>query len=198
LSVNQRSANVARKTSETDITLDLCLDGSGRCDSSTGVGFFDHMLDAFSRHGLFDLKLECNGDHHVDAHHTVEDVGICLGMAIDQALSKKHGIVRFGQSYVPMDEALARCVVDLSGRSYLVFNAAFVDPMVGAFPTTLVAEFFQAVAAHARMNVHIDLLRSGNDHHGIEAVFKSFGRALDAASLQSDRVQGVPSTKGSL
>ncbi|MEE3235586.1 MAG: imidazoleglycerol-phosphate dehydratase HisB [Candidatus Latescibacterota bacterium] len=196
--MNPRFAKVARKTSETDITLELYLDGNGRCDSSTGVGFFDHMLDAFSRHGLFDLKLKCNGDHHVDAHHTVEDVGICLGMAIEQALSEKQGIVRFGQSHVPMDEALARCVVDLSGRSYLVFNAAFADSMVGAFPTALVAEFFQAVTAQARMNVHIDLLRSGNDHHGIEAVFKAFGRALDAASFQSDRVEGIPSTKGSL
>ena len=198
MSANRRSAKVVRKASETDITLELCLDGSGSCQSSTGVGFFDHMLDAFSRHGLFDFQLECTGDQHIDAHHTVEDVGICLGMAIDQALSEKSGIVRFGQSYVPMDEALARCVVDLSGRSYLVFNGAFADPMVGAFPTTLVEEFFQAVAAHARINVHIDLLRSGNDHHGIEAVFKAFGRALDAASFRSDRVEGVPSTKGSL
>lgn len=196
--MDYRSATVNRKTSETDIRLELCLDGSGRCESSTGVGFFDHMLDAFSRHGLFDLNLKCAGDHHIDAHHTVEDVGICLGMAIDQSLSEKKGIVRFGQSHVPMDEALARCVVDLSGRSYLVFNAAFAESMVGSFPTVLVAEFFQAVTAHARMNVHMDLLRSSNDHHGIEAIFKAFGRALDEASIQSDRVQGVPSTKGSL
>ena len=193
-----RSAQIARKTSETDIKLDLCLDGKGQCNVSTGIGFFDHMLDAFTRHGLFDLRVQCKGDQHVDAHHTVEDVGICLGMAIDQALSEKKGIQRYGHSYVPMDEALARCVIDLSGRAYLVCNAAFGDPTIGSFPTTLVNEFFQATAVHARMNVHLDLIRSQNDHHGVEAMFKSFARALDVASLISIRVDGVPSTKGVL
>jgi len=193
-----RSARIKRRTSETDIELALCLDGSGDCRVETGIGFFDHMLDAFSRHGLFDLEVKCKGDLHIDAHHSIEDVGICLGQAIDQALAGKEAIQRYGHSYVPMDEALARAVVDLSGRSHLVFSAAFDDENVGAFPTALVREFFQAVAAQGRMNLHIDLLRSMNDHHGIEAIFKAFARALDAASLRSERIRGVPSTKGAL
>ncbi|MFT5090194.1 MAG: imidazoleglycerol-phosphate dehydratase [Candidatus Latescibacterota bacterium] len=194
----QRSVRIERRTSETDITLELCLDGNGDCRVETGIGFLDHMLDAFSRHGLFDLKVECKGDLHIDPHHSVEDVGICLGQAIDQALAGKEAIQRYGHSYVPMDEALARAVVDLSGRSHLVFFAAFGDENVGAFPTALVREFFQAVSAHGRMNLHVDLLRSINDHHGIEAIFKAFARALDAASLRSERIRGVPSTKGAL
>ncbi len=195
---DKRSARIERCTSETDIVLELCLDGSGECRVETGIGFFDHMLNAFSRHGLFDLTVQCKGDLHVDPHHTVEDVGICLGQAIDQALAGKEAIQRYGHSYVPMDEALARVVVDLSGRSQLVFSAAFHDEMVGEFPTALVREFLQAVSAQGRMNLHADLLRSGNDHHGIEAIFKACARALDAASLRSSRVQGVPSTKGAL
>ena len=198
MSQDKRLSRIERKTSETDITLELCLDGSGQCNVETGIGFFDHMLDAFARHGLFDLSVQCKGDLHVDAHHSVEDVGICLGRAIDEALAEKKAIRRYGHSYVPMDEALARTVVDLSGRSHLVFVAAFSDENVGEFPTALTREFFQAVSAQGRMNVHVDLLRSGNDHHGIEAIFKSFARALDAASLRSERVQGVPSTKGAL
>lgn len=191
-------ARIERQTSETDIQLELCLDGQGTCRIETGIGFFDHMLNAFARHGLFDLQVHCAGDLHVDQHHSVEDVGICLGMAIDKALAGKEGIQRYGHSYVPMDEALARSVVDLSGRAYLVLSAQFCDQRIGDFPTALVREFFQAVAGQARMNLHIDLLRCANDHHGVEAIFKAFGRALDAASLRSDRVHGVPSTKGAL
>ncbi len=191
-------ARIERQTSETDIQLELCLDGQGTCRIETGIGFFDHMLNAFARHGLFDLQVHCAGDLHVDQHHSVEDVGICLGMAIDKALAGKEGIQRYGHSYVPMDEALARSVIDLSGRAYLVLSAQFCDQRIGDFPTALVREFFQAVAGQARMNLHIDLLRCANDHHGVEAIFKAFGRALDAASLRSDRVHGVPSTKGAL
>jgi imidazoleglycerol-phosphate dehydratase len=198
LNQERRVARIERQTSETDIQLELCLDGQGTCRIETGIGFFDHMLNAFARHGLFDLQVHCAGDLHVDQHHSVEDVGICLGMAIDKALAGKEGIQRYGHSYVPMDEALARSVVDLSGRAYLVLSAQFCDQRIGDFPTALVREFFQAVAGQARMNLHIDLLRCANDHHGVEAIFKAFGRALDAASLRSDRVHGVPSTKGAL
>lgn len=176
----------------------MCLDGSGECHTETGIGFFDHMLNAFARHGLFDLEVKCQGDLHVDAHHTVEDIGLCLGQAIAQALGDKAGIVRYGHSYVPMDEALARAAVDLSGRAYLVLEAAFNDECVGELPVALVREFFYAVADQGRMNLHLDLLRGQNDHHGIEALFKAFARALDMASGKSDRVQGIPSTKGAL
>ena len=194
----ERRASIQRQTTETRIELELCLDGSGATEVSTGIGFFDHMLAAFSRHGLFDLRLTCEGDLEVDQHHTVEDVGICLGQALHQGLGDKAGIQRFGHSYVPMDEALARAVVDLSGRSYLVFTPAFQDASVGDLPLALVPEFFRAVVDHGRLNLHIDLLRAVNDHHGVEAVFKAFGRALDQASMRLDRVVGIPSTKGQL
>jgi len=194
----QRNARIARATSETDIELELVLDGSGRSDIDTGIGFFDHMLTALARHGCFDLQLRCKGDLQVDQHHTVEDVGICLGQAIDKALGTKEGITRFGHAYVPMDDALARVVVDLSGRSYLVLEPSFEEAAVGEFSAGLVVEFFRAVADHGNANIHIDLLRAANNHHSIEAIFKAFGRALDSASLLSPRVQGVPSTKGSL
>jgi imidazoleglycerol-phosphate dehydratase len=194
----QRSARIARTTSETDIELELVVDGSGTSDINTGIGFFDHMLTAFARHGCFDLQLRCKGDLQVDQHHTVEDVGICLGQAVDKALGSKEGITRFGHAYVPMDDALARVVIDLSGRSYLILEPSFDEAAVGEFPVGLVVEFFRAVADHGNANIHIDLLRVTNNHHGIEAVFKAFGRALDSASLHSPRVQGVPSTKGSL
>ena len=193
-----RQAHIERATSETRIQLTLDLDGQGRSQVATGIGFFDHMLAAFARHGLFDLDLACEGDLQVDAHHTVEDVGICLGQAIARAAGTKDGIQRFGHSYVPMDDALARVVVDLSGRPYLVVSPALPPGSVGELPLALVPEFFRAVADHGRLNLHIDLLRSANDHHGIEAIFKAFGRALDQATLPSDRVAGVPSTKGSL
>ncbi|MDA0338017.1 MAG: imidazoleglycerol-phosphate dehydratase HisB [bacterium] len=195
---NQRRAVIRRQTSETEIDLAFTIDGSGESRIATGVGFFDHMLTAFARHGLFDLVLTCKGDLEVDAHHTVEDVGICLGQAVAQALGDKTGIERFGAAYVPMDEALARAVIDLSGRSYLVLDAAFRDACVGGLPVTLVPEFFRAFADNAKMNVHIDLLRGVNDHHSIEAIFKAVGRSLDAATSHSERVRGVPSTKGSL
>ncbi len=194
----QRSARIARTTSETDIELELVVDGSGTSDINTGIGFFDHMLTAFARHGCFDLQLRCKGDLQVDQHHTVEDVGICLGQAVDKALGSKEGITRFGHAYVPMDDSLARVVIDLSGRSYLVLEPPFDEAAVGEFPVGLVVEFFRAVADHGNANIHIDLLRVANNHHGIEAIFKAFGRALDSASLHSPRVQGVPSTKGSL
>ncbi len=193
-----RQSRVQRKTSETDIDLTLTVDGTGQSTVDTGVGFFDHMLTAFCRHGLFDVELTCRGDLHVDAHHTVEDVGICLGQALAEAIGDKAGINRFGSAYVPMDEALARAVVDLSGRSFLVLQAAFRDEHVGQMPVALVVEFFRALTDNAKMNLHIDLLRSVNDHHAIEAIFKATGRALDAATMRSDRVRGVPSTKGSL
>ena len=198
MSEDARSARIERRTTETQIELTLCLDGNGQCTAETGIGFFDHMLTAFARHGLFDLQIRCQGDLHVDAHHTVEDIGICLGQAINQALGDKVGIVRYGHSYVPMDEALARAAVDLSGRAYLVLEAAFNDELVGELPVALVREFFYAVADQGRMNLHLDLLRCQNDHHGIEALFKAFARALDMASSKSARVQGVPSTKGAL
>lgn len=193
-----RQARIQRKTTETDIDLTLGLDGTGESHVDTGIGFFDHMLTAFCRHGLFNLDLTCRGDLQVDAHHTVEDVGICLGQAVFEALGDKAGINRFGSCYVPMDEALARTVIDLSGRSYLVLQAAFRDEQVGELPLALVPEFFRALADNARMNVHIDLLRGVNDHHSVEAIFKATGRSLDAATTRSGRVQGVPSTKGSL
>ena len=198
MSEERRSARIERRTTETQIELELCLDGRGQCRAETGVGFFDHMLNAFARHGLFDLEVNCQGDLEIDAHHTVEDIGICLGQAIAQAVGDKVGIERYGHAYVPMDEALARAAVDLSGRAYLVLAAAFNDEQVGGLPVALVREFFYAVADQGRMNLHLDLIRGQNDHHGIEALFKAFARALDAALRQSDRVQGIPSTKGAL
>ena len=194
----KRTATVQRKTTETDIALSLTLDGSGTYRTDTGVGFFDHMLSAFARHGLFDLEVTCKGDLHVDAHHTVEDVGICLGQALALALGDKSGVARFGHSYVPMDESLARAVVDLSGRSYLVCNAALAEERIGDFPTALTPEFFRAVADNARANVHLDLIRCGNAHHGVEALFKALGRALGQSCALDPRIRGPLSTKGSL
>jgi imidazoleglycerol-phosphate dehydratase len=198
MSNDRRTARIQRRTAETEIDLELCLDGSGQARVGTGIGFFDHLLTAFARHGLFDLVVHCQGDLHVDPHHTVEDIGICLGQAIARAAGDKSGIQRFGHSYVPMDEALARAVVDLSGRSFLALEATFRDLQVGGFPVSLVREFFRAAADQGRMTLHLDLLRGDNDHHGIEALFKAFGRALDQASLRSGRVAGIPSTKGAL
>ena len=196
--MTSRTAVVKRTTSETDIEIELCLDGSGDSTVQTGIGFFDHMLTAFSRHGLFDLTLTCKGDLEVDQHHTVEDVGICLGQALNEALGDKRGIIRFGHSCVPMDDALARVAVDLSGRPYLVLTPEPQPGMVGDFPAALVQEFFRAVSDHGRLNLHVDLLRGSNDHHGIEAMFKACGRALDEATAQTDRISGVASTKGQL
>ena len=195
---DSRTARVQRKTSETDIDLSLTLDGSGTWRGETGIGFFDHMLTAFARHGLFDLHVACRGDLEVDAHHTVEDVGICLGQAVAEALSSKAGIARFGASYVPMDETLARAVVDLSGRPYLVYGADFTEEMIGNFPTSLSLEFFRSLADNGRMNLQVDLIRGTNAHHGVEAIFKAVARALRQAVEIDPRVEGIPSTKGAL
>jgi imidazoleglycerol-phosphate dehydratase len=193
-----RQASIDRKTNETDIRLNLLIDGTGSCDAATGIGFFDHMLTAFARHGQFDLTVKCEGDLEVDAHHTVEDVGICLGQAIGQAIGDKAGITRFGSAYVPMDEALARAAVDFSGRPYLVFNASFEDEMIGAFPSALSEEFFRSLTDHARINLHIDLVRGSNAHHAVEAIYKSVSRAIRTAVSLDPGVRGIPSTKGVL
>jgi imidazoleglycerol-phosphate dehydratase len=193
-----RVGSVARKTSETDIALSLDLDGEGRADVSTGVGFFDHMLTALAKHGHFDLRLRGTGDLHVDAHHTVEDVGIAFGQALLQALGDKKGIVRFGHAYVPLDEALSRCVIDISGRPFLHFDAAFKARQVGTMPTELFEDFFWAVADHARISIHLEALRGRNAHHIAETLFKATARALSMAVALDPRVKGVPSTKGTL
>lgn len=193
-----RTARVQRKTSETDVDLTLNLDGAGDCRLETGIGFFDHMLNAFARHGGFDLDVACRGDLDVDAHHTVEDVGICLGRAFSDALGDKAGITRFGHSFVPMDEALARAAVDLSGRPFLVYIADMPDEMVGAYPTAMSPEFFRALADHGRLNAHVDLIRGTNAHHATEAIFKAVGRALRQACGRDPGVVGIPSTKGVL
>ena len=196
--MSSRTAHIKRKTSETDIDLTLALTGAGESHIDTGIGFFDHMLTALARHGLFDLTVTCKGDLEVDAHHTVEDVGICLGQALLEALGDKAGIARFGSAYVPMDEALARAVVDLSGRAHLIYNAAFDEERIGAFPTALGLEFFTALAHNGRLNLHIDLMRGNNAHHGMEAIFKAFARSLRQAVTLDNRISGIPSTKGSL
>lgn len=193
-----RIANVKRDTKETFIDLTLDMDGSGKAQISTGVGFFDHMLDAFSRFALVDLTLNCKGDLHVDAHHTVEDCGICLGRAIREALGDRAGIRRVGSAYLPMDEALAFAAIDISGRPYLTFDATFAAPMCGAMDTQLAEEFFRAVSVNAGLTVNMKVIDGKNDHHKMEALFKAFGLALrDAASLDP-RVVGVLSTKGKL
>jgi imidazoleglycerol-phosphate dehydratase len=176
----------------------LGLDGDGRSKVATGIGFFDHMLASFATHGRFDLDLRCQGDLHVDAHHSVEDVGIALGQALRMALGDKKGIVRFGHAYVPLDEALSRCVIDLSGRPYLHYGVAFKARQIGAMPTELFEDFFWAVADHGRMNVHLETIRGRNAHHIAETLFKSTARALAMAVARDPRVKGVPSTKGRL
>ena len=193
-----READVTRKTRETDIALTLNLDGTGKTDLSTGVGFFDHMLDALSRFAQLDLTLRCAGDLQVDAHHTVEDCGICLGQALRQALGDRVGIRRVGSAFLPMDEALAFCALDISGRPYLAWDAAFDAPLCGTFDTQLAEEFFRAVAVHAGLTLHLKLLAGRNDHHRLEALFKAFGLALRDAAAVDPRIAGVLSTKGSL
>lgn len=193
-----RRGSVERKTRETDIHLSLVLDGEGRSRIRTGIGFLDHMLTSFATHGRFDLDVRCKGDLHVDAHHTVEDVGIALGDALRQALGDKQGIVRFGHAYVPLDEALARCVVDLSGRPYLHYDVTFKARQVGTMPTELFEDFFWALADHGRLNVHLEALRGRNAHHIAETLFKATSRALSMAVALDPRVKGVPSTKGTL
>lgn len=194
----EREAAIKRKTNETNISLDIVIDGSGKSEINTGIGFLDHMLALFSRHGFLDLKVKAEGDLNVDAHHTVEDIGIVLGQALKEALGEKKSIKRYGTSYVPMDETLARVVLDLSGRPFLVLNAHFTTDKVGEMDTELVEEFFRAVAFNAGINLHIDVLYGSNNHHMIEAVFKAFGRALDEAVKVDERIQGVMSTKGTL
>ena len=193
-----RTADIARRTRETDILLTLNLDGSGRTELSTGVGFFDHMLDALSRFAQVDLTVRCEGDLQVDAHHTVEDVGICLGRAIRDALGDRAGIRRVGSAYMPMDEALAFAAIDISGRPYLAYQATFSAAMVGTMDTQLAEEFFRAVAVNAGLTLHLKVLEGRNDHHKLEALFKAFGLALRDAARMDERVQGVLSTKGSL
>jgi imidazoleglycerol-phosphate dehydratase len=196
--VSARRGKVVRKTRETDIALALQLEGEGRSRISTGVGFLDHMLTSLATHARFDLDVKCKGDLHVDAHHTVEDVGIALGQALMQALGDKKGIVRFGHAYVPLDEALSRCVIDLSGRPYLHFDVTFKARQVGTMPTELFEDFFWALADHGRLNIHLENLRGRNAHHIAETLFKSTARALGMAVARDPRVKDVPSTKGSL
>ena len=194
-----RTAEISRNTLETKIRVKLDLDGTGKSQLATGVGFFDHMLDQIARHGLIDLQIEAQGDLHIDAHHTVEDIGITLGKALAKALGDKKGLTRYGHAYVPLDEALSRVVVDLSGRPGLSFNVEFTRAMIGEFDVDLIREFLQAVVNHAGITVHIDNLRGDNAHHQAESVFKAFARALRMAVSADPRAGGtVPSTKGSL
>ncbi len=194
-----RTAEVERTTFETRIRVRLDLDGSGRSSFDTGVPFLEHMLDQVARHGLMDLEIEAAGDLHIDAHHTVEDIGITLGQAIRQAAGDKQGIRRYGHAYVPLDEALSRVVVDLSGRPGLVYEVAFTRSMIGTFDVDLFHEFFQGLVNHAAMTLHVDNLRGTNAHHQAETVFKAFGRALRMAVEPDPRAPGLmPSTKGSL
>jgi len=193
-----RTGEVHRKTGETDIEVSINLDGTSICHIDTGIGFFDHMLDAFGRHGLFDLTVKAKGDLDVDGHHTVEDTGIVLGQAIAKAIGDKKGIRRYGSMILPMDEALAMCAVDLCGRPYFVMDAEFGAPMVGDFDTELVHEFFYAVSYAAMMNLHLRIITGSNEHHKIEAMFKAFAKSLDEASSFDPRITDVLSTKGSL
>ncbi len=193
-----RRAELTRKTKETDISLSFCLDGSGSASVHTGIGFFDHMLEGFARHGFFDLSVSVEGDLAVDCHHTIEDTAIVLGGAIQKALGDKKGIRRYGSCILPMDEVLALCAVDLSGRPYLSFDAAFTAERVGGMDTEMVREFFYAVSYTAGMNLHLRILSEGNHHHMIEAMFKAFARSLDEASGYDPRITDVLSTKGSL
>ncbi|WP_018294469.1 imidazoleglycerol-phosphate dehydratase HisB [Mariprofundus ferrooxydans] len=193
-----RAASIERKTNETQIQLSLSLDGTGRADLNSSIPFLDHMLDQVARHGLIDLKVEANGDREIDDHHTVEDIGICFGEALREAVGDKAGIVRYGHAYVPLDEALSRVVLDFSGRPGLEYHIDFPKETVGGFDIDLFKEFFQAVSNHARITLHIDNLRGGNNHHIIETVFKAFGRALRMAIEADPRQSGVPSTKGAL
>ena len=192
--MSNRTATIDRETKETQIKLSLDLDGRGRATAATGVGFFDHMLDLLARHGLFDLDVAATGDLHVDAHHTVEDVGIVLGQALEKAVGDKRGIYRYGWAIVPMDESLAQVAVDLSGRPAFVFNVAFTGPLIGTFPTELVEEFLKALATTAKMNLHVTVPYGTNNHHIAEAVFKGLAKALRQATSHDPRNDDVPST----
>jgi imidazoleglycerol-phosphate dehydratase len=194
-----RTAEIRRTTKETDLLVRIDLDGSGRAEVRTGIGFFDHMLEAFARHGLFDVVVQAQGDLHVDGHHTVEDTGIALGQAVAQALGDRRGIRRYADACVPLDESLVRAVVDVSGRPYLWYQVDIPKwQMLGDFDVFLTPEFFRALVTNAQLTAHIDLLRGDNPHHIVESAFKAFARALDMATSIDPRVQGVPSTKGSL
>lgn len=194
-----RTAEIARNTAETKITAKVNLDGTGQARLSTGIGFFDHMLDQIARHGMVDLDIQADGDLHIDGHHTVEDVGITLGQAVAKAIGDKKGIRRYGHAYVPLDEALSRVVIDFSGRPGLVMNVPFRSGMIGTFDTQLAHEFFQGFVNHAFVTLHIDNLRGENAHHQCETVFKAFARALRSAVELDPRAAGtIPSTKGSL
>lgn len=193
-----RSAHCKRKTKETDIDLMFTIDGSGQSSITTDIGFFDHMLDGFARHGLFDLDVTVKGDLLVDCHHTIEDCGIVLGEAIKQAVGDKKGICRYGSCILPMDETLVLCAIDLSGRPYLSFDAEFTTNLIGYMDTEMIREFFYAISYSAGMNLHIQVLKAGNNHHMAEAMFKAFAKALDAATTKDPRIADILSTKGSL
>lgn len=194
-----RVAEISRKTAETNILVSLNLDGSGKADISSGIGFFDHMLEQIARHGQFDVVVKCTGDLNVDGHHSVEDIGIAFGQCLARALGDKAGVRRFATSYIPLDEALSRTVIDLSGRPYLVWNVNFTAPMIGELDSQLPREFFLALANNSKITLHIDNLRGVNAHHQCESIFKSFARALRSACEIDERLAGaVPSTKGSL
>lgn len=194
-----RCATIARQTRETDITVRIDLDGQGTFEGGTGVGFFDHMLEQIARHGLIDLNVRADGDLHIDAHHTVEDVGITLGQALRSAWGDKRGLTRYAHAYVPLDEALSRVVIDLSGRPGLFYEAQYPSERIGTFDTELVSEFFQGLANHAAMTLHMDNLKGANSHHIAETLFKAFGRALRVAVSRDSRLgDALPSTKGAL
>ncbi|RGH41499.1 imidazoleglycerol-phosphate dehydratase HisB [Firmicutes bacterium OM07-11] len=196
--MEKRIGNCIRKTKETDIAITINLDGQGKNQIDTGIPFFDHMLNGFARHGLFDLDVKVIGDLEVDCHHTVEDTGIVLGQAIAEALGDKAGIKRYGSFLLPMDETLALCAIDLSGRPYLNFQAEFPTEHIGGLDTEMIKEFFYAVSYSAAMNLHLKIMDGGNSHHMAEALFKAFGKALDAATMEEPRMKDVWSTKGSL
>lgn len=194
----QRTAKIERKTNETDIKVMFDIDGSGKNTIATGIGFFDHMLTSFARHGFFDLECFVTGDLHVDCHHTIEDVGIVIGQAIKEAIGQKKGIKRYGSFLMPMDETLVMCAIDLSGRPFLSYDVAFTMERVGYMDTEMVKEFFYAVSYAAGMNIHIKLVEGSNNHHIVEAIFKAFAKALDEATMLDGRITDVLSTKGAL
>jgi imidazoleglycerol-phosphate dehydratase len=196
--MKERKASIERKTSETDVKVALNLDGTGNGSAQTGIPFLDHMLMLFAKHGIFDLDVVCKGDLEIDAHHSVEDIGICLGMALDKCWGDKQGIVRFAHSYFPMDETLVRVAVDISGRPYLVYKVKVSRERIGTLDAELIEEFWKAVVTHGRLNIHVELLYGRNTHHIFEAVFKAAARALSIATRVDPRMQGVPSTKGVL
>ena len=196
--MEKRIATIKRITKETDIILTLNLDGTGICRSETGIGFFDHMMDGFARHGLFDIDLICKGDLHVDSHHSIEDIGIVLGEAIKKAIGDKKGIKRYGNAFLPMDEALVLCAIDLSGRPYFAYDAKFTVPKIGMLDSEMVHDFFYAVSYSAAMNLHIKQLEGINNHHIAESSFKAFAKALDMATMYDSRITGIMSTKGLL